>query len=247
MLLAKGAHMPIEGNGAICACVRAHVHAHARPMHTHAHTRTHTHTHTHTYTHTCTHARTQPNKQALTQTHGYAPWLTPPYPQIKVDQVTNWCWVAPEARSSFELTQASDVYSFGIIMYELLTWRMPFDYLVRDCDKHVRRLWEGGGWAHTHTHTCSLAQQWNRTTYPALSRAFLQRPRTVAPAVAPFQRLNEILAIRLGLPEDSSDELGRLPSTPRVGLGDVKLPGGASDPHVQGYIKLMEVGRPLVP
>jgi serine/threonine protein kinase len=34
--------------------------------------------------------------------------------------------VAPEMMRSNELSKASDVYSFAIVMYEALTWRMPY-------------------------------------------------------------------------------------------------------------------------
>jgi serine/threonine protein kinase len=35
-------------------------------------------------------------------------------------------WVAPEVLRANELCKASDVYSFGMIMYEALTWKMPY-------------------------------------------------------------------------------------------------------------------------
>jgi serine/threonine protein kinase len=40
-------------------------------------------------------------------------------------------WTAPEAlRPGGAVGAASDVYSFGIVMYEVLTWRKPFGGLA---------------------------------------------------------------------------------------------------------------------
>ena len=46
--------------------------------------------------------------------------------QIKVTQQTHPRWEAPEVLRDNELFKQSDVYSFGIVMYEALTWRLPF-------------------------------------------------------------------------------------------------------------------------
>ena len=35
-------------------------------------------------------------------------------------------WLAPEILSGLPYTVAADVYSFGIIMWELLTWQVPW-------------------------------------------------------------------------------------------------------------------------
>jgi serine/threonine protein kinase len=39
---------------------------------------------------------------------------------------TNPMWLAPEVLSGEPATEASDVYAFGIIMWELLTWELPW-------------------------------------------------------------------------------------------------------------------------
>jgi serine/threonine protein kinase len=43
-----------------------------------------------------------------------------------VTEHNNTRWVAPEVMQSNELSKASDVYSFGMVMYEALTWRLPY-------------------------------------------------------------------------------------------------------------------------
>ena len=41
---------------------------------------------------------------------------------------TNPIWLAPEiALNDAEATAASDVYSFGMVLYELLTWKLPWE------------------------------------------------------------------------------------------------------------------------
>ncbi|KIY96438.1 hypothetical protein MNEG_11523 [Monoraphidium neglectum] len=45
---------------------------------------------------------------------------------VTVTEQTHPRWVAPEMMRSNELSKASDVYSFAIVMYEALTWRMPY-------------------------------------------------------------------------------------------------------------------------
>ena len=41
---------------------------------------------------------------------------------------SNPIWLAPEiALNDAEATAASDVYSFGMVLYELLTWKLPWE------------------------------------------------------------------------------------------------------------------------
>ncbi|KAI7842018.1 hypothetical protein COHA_004219 [Chlorella ohadii] len=41
---------------------------------------------------------------------------------------TNPIWLAPEVLSGGSATAASDVYSFGLVLFELLTWRFPWTF-----------------------------------------------------------------------------------------------------------------------
>jgi serine/threonine protein kinase len=58
-------------------------------------------------------------------------WLTPVKnhsgPQVKVKACTNPRWVAPEVQQSMEMTKKGDVWSFGMVLYEALTWHLPFE------------------------------------------------------------------------------------------------------------------------
>jgi serine/threonine protein kinase len=47
------------------------------------------------------------------------------------------------------LSSASDVYSFGIIMYEMLTWQMP--YGLDDQVKYLQFTWHDGMVVAAHT------------------------------------------------------------------------------------------------
>jgi serine/threonine protein kinase len=39
---------------------------------------------------------------------------------------TNPRWLAPECLAGQKATLASDVFSFGVVLWELLTWEMPW-------------------------------------------------------------------------------------------------------------------------
>ncbi|WIA08465.1 hypothetical protein OEZ85_007902 [Tetradesmus obliquus] len=56
--------------------------------------------------------------------------------------ITHPRWVAPELMTQNRLSTAADVYSYGIIMYEMLTWQMPFHYLSKE--QVVLRVMSGG-------------------------------------------------------------------------------------------------------
>ena len=36
-------------------------------------------------------------------------------------------WLAPEVLTGHSATAASDVFSFGVVLWELLTWQLPWD------------------------------------------------------------------------------------------------------------------------
>ena len=43
------------------------------------------------------------------------------------EAATNPIWLAPEVLTGQPATAASDVYSFGLVLWELLAWRLPWD------------------------------------------------------------------------------------------------------------------------
>lgn len=48
--------------------------------------------------------------------------------EITKSQANNPRWLAPEIADNHPHTTASDVYGFGIILWELMTWMRPFEY-----------------------------------------------------------------------------------------------------------------------
>eukprot|EP00878_Enallax_costatus_P003652 GHUV01003866.1.p1 GENE.GHUV01003866.1~~GHUV01003866.1.p1 ORF type:complete len:1163 (+),score=390.16 GHUV01003866.1:185-3673(+) len=63
---------------------------------------------------------------------GFTKRLNSKQSSMQVKRITHPRWVAPELMTESRLSTASDVYSFGIIMYEMLTWQLPFYDLGRE-------------------------------------------------------------------------------------------------------------------
>jgi serine/threonine protein kinase len=69
------------------------------------------------------------------------------------------------------MSRASDVYSFGIIMYELLTFRIPFDLLGKEQVGALAMLDEARGVAHNVSWCstqCRETLPWQTCTRPAV-------------------------------------------------------------------------------
>jgi serine/threonine protein kinase len=45
-------------------------------------------------------------------------------------QVTNPRWSAPEVIRSSTVSRPADVFSFGVVMWELLTWQQPYEEMM---------------------------------------------------------------------------------------------------------------------
>jgi serine/threonine protein kinase len=55
-------------------------------------------------------------------------WLT--FPHLQPLQVTNPRWSAPEVIRSSTVSRPADVFSFGVVMWELLTWQQPYEEMM---------------------------------------------------------------------------------------------------------------------
>jgi hypothetical protein len=69
-----------------------------------------------------------------------------PAKTLAVSKVTNPRWSAPEVISSSLMSTSADVFSFGVVMWELLTWQQPYEDMmsvqVREEAAGVREKWE---------------------------------------------------------------------------------------------------------
>jgi serine/threonine protein kinase len=54
-------------------------------------------------------------------------------------QVTNPRWSAPEVIRSSTVSRPADVFSFGVVMWELLTWQQPYEEMMSVQVQALRR------------------------------------------------------------------------------------------------------------
>lgn len=59
---------------------------------------------------------------------------------LQVTQAGTFNWAAPELILNHEVTSAADIYSFGIICYEIITGEVPSRGVV-SVDKCVAVVW----------------------------------------------------------------------------------------------------------
>lgn len=72
---------------------------------------------------------------------------------IQVSKTTNPRWTAPEVIRDSQIGPAGDVYSFAIIMWEMLTWCQPFeDMMSVQVGVTCRTTHLLGVWCFTHLH-----------------------------------------------------------------------------------------------
>lgn len=66
-----------------------------------------------------------------------------PTGEIPLPSSTHPYWCAPEVLQHKKGSRAGDVYSFGIVMWEMLTWDMPFQELKNPEDAWLVRYQQG--------------------------------------------------------------------------------------------------------
>ena len=49
---------------------------------------------------------------------------------VKLSKTTNPRWTAPEVIREGAIGTSGDVYSFAIIMWEMLTWQQPYEEMM---------------------------------------------------------------------------------------------------------------------
>lgn len=49
---------------------------------------------------------------------------------IAVSKVTNPRWSAPEVIRSSAVSRSADVFSYGVVMWEMLTWEQPYEDMM---------------------------------------------------------------------------------------------------------------------
>jgi serine/threonine protein kinase len=53
-----------------------------------------------------------------------------PAKTLAVSKVTNPRWSAPEVIRDSSVSTSADVFSFGIVMWEVLTWAQPYEEMM---------------------------------------------------------------------------------------------------------------------
>jgi serine/threonine protein kinase len=64
-----------------------------------------------------------------------------PASNIAVSKVTNPRWSAPEVIKSSTVATPADVYSFAVVMWEMMTWQQPYEEMM----SVQVRAWAGAG------------------------------------------------------------------------------------------------------
>ncbi|PRW05806.1 Serine threonine- kinase CTR1 [Chlorella sorokiniana] len=67
-----------------------------------------------------------------------------PESSLTTGGVMNPLWLAPEVMNAETPTVAGDVYSFGMVLYELLTWRLPWNFSELSPFKVIAAIRQGG-------------------------------------------------------------------------------------------------------
>jgi serine/threonine protein kinase len=101
---------------------------------------------------------------------------------IMLSKTTNPRWTAPEVIRDSQIGTAGDVYSFAIIMWELLTWQQPYEEMM---SVQVRGGTDGAALASALSRSLSSIPCTNIHTH-VLSPSCV-RSRSLACSLVPFR------------------------------------------------------------